>query len=83
MTVPWDAAFERILRDALPLLPEDRALSSDTCLSDHGLDSMATIDTLLRLEQQYEVSFPDEYLTSDTFRTPGSLWAAVAGLRTA
>ncbi|MBL1106873.1 hypothetical protein JK361_20070 [Streptomyces sp. 5-8] len=83
MTVPWDEAFEKILRDALPLLTEDCALGSDTCLSDHGLDSMATIDTLLRLEQQYEVSFPDEYLVSDTFRTPGSLWAAVAGLRAA
>ncbi|MDO0926704.1 phosphopantetheine-binding protein [Streptomyces sp. TG1A-8] len=83
MTVPWDEPFEKILREALPLLPADSALRAGTRLSDHGLDSMATIDTLLRLEQQYEVSFPDEYLTSETFGTPGSLWAVLSGLRAA
>lgn len=81
MPVPWDAPFETALRDALPLLPVDSPLELGTRLSDHGLDSMATIDTLLRLEEEYRVSFPDEALTSETFATPASLWGVLSGLR--
>ena len=43
---------------------------------------MATIDTLLRLEEQYHFAFPDEALTSETFATPGSLWTVLTALRT-
>lgn len=83
MPVPWDDPFERLLRDALPLLPADAAIRADTCLKDHGMDSMASIDLLLKLEGHYEVAFPDETLTSATFGTPGALWSVLTVLRDA
>ena len=82
MVVPWDEPFEQTLRDALTHLPTDAPLKYDTSLGEHGMDSMATIDTLLRLEEQYHVAFPDEALTSETFATPGSLWTVLTALRT-
>lgn len=81
MSVPWDAPFEEILRGALPRLTDDRPLESELPLDEYGLDSMATIDTLLRVEDHYRVSFPDTALTSVTFATPGNLWAVLSGLR--
>ncbi len=81
MPVPWDDSFERLLRDALPLLPADVSLGEDTCLKDHGMDSMASIDLLLKLEGHYQVSLPDEALTSATFADPGALWSVLNGLR--
>ncbi|SEB30839.1 Acyl carrier protein [Streptomyces misionensis] len=82
MSVPWDERFDKTLRDALPLLPADCPLEDDTRLGEHGMDSMATIETMLSLEEQYGVSFPDEALTSETFATPGSLWTVLTALRT-
>lgn len=83
MPAPWDEKFEQLLREALPLLPAGVGLRENTCLKDHGMDSMASIDLLLKLEEHYQVAFPDEALTSATFATPGALWSLLTGLRDA
>jgi acyl carrier protein len=70
-TTEWDARFDDVLSGVLPLLPE---LRPDTCLRNHGLDSLATIEVLIQLEDAYAVSIPDALLTADTFATPASLW---------
>jgi len=67
-----------VLRDVLPLLPE---VAEQTCLKAHGLDSLATIEVLLRLEDLYAVSIPDQLLTADTFATPVSLWRVLMSVR--
>lgn len=77
-TRPWDPDFEQVLRDVLPRLPD---LAGDTRLRDCGLDSLATIEVLLRLEDTYRVSIPDALLTADTFATPASLWRVLATVR--
>lgn len=59
----------------------DRPLPEDVPLAQLGLDSLASINLLLDLEDTFEVSFPDEMLTPETFRTVGSLRAAVERLR--
>ena len=74
----WDSRFEEVLRDVLPQLSE---LSGDTCLRAHGLDSLATIEVLLRLEDAYAVSIPDDALNGDTFATPAALWKVLSGVR--
>jgi acyl carrier protein len=70
-TSAWDARLDDVLHGVLPLLPE---LADDTCLRNHGLDSLATIEVLIQLEDAYGVSIPDTLLTADTFATPASLW---------
>jgi diaminopimelate decarboxylase len=83
MSVPWDDPFDKMLRNALPLLPADSPLEPGTRLRDLGMTSIASIDLLLRLEEHYAVSFPDKALTSETFATLGSLWGVLSGLRDA
>ncbi|MEU7040240.1 phosphopantetheine-binding protein [Streptomyces varsoviensis] len=80
-SAPWDPGFEEVLRGALRLLSPDDVLAPDTCLSTAGMDSMSTIDTLMRLEDRYDVAFPDDALTGETFATPGSLWTVLSELR--
>jgi acyl carrier protein len=67
----WDERFEGVLRAVLP----HADLAPDTCLRDVGLDSLATVDLLLRLEDTYGVSIPDEALTAEAFTSPARLWA--------
>jgi acyl carrier protein len=76
----WDQQFDGILRSHLTLLPAGAELSDDARLGSLGLDSLASIQLLVELEEAYAVSFPDERLTADTFSSPGALWAAVSSL---
>jgi acyl carrier protein len=78
----WDDRFPEVLRAAVPGL-RDQAVTADTCLRAAGLDSLATIELLLLLEDTYGVSVPDHMLTGATFATPASLWQTLDGLRTA
>ncbi|MFJ2766855.1 phosphopantetheine-binding protein [Streptomyces sp. NPDC087300] len=75
---PWPPDFENTLRLHLPLLDEDRPLSPELVLSDHGLDSLATVSLLLDLEERYAVTIPDELLSAQAFGSPAELWAVVA-----
>lgn len=75
---PWDERFERILRSNLNLLAQEAPLAVDASLSALGLDSMQTVALLVELEDTYEITFPDESLTADTFATAGNLWTQVA-----
>lgn len=77
----WDERFEEVLRPVLRHLPADEALLPGTDLASVGLDSMASVELLLSLEDHYGVSLPDELLTNSTFATPASLWQAVASVR--
>lgn len=78
-TAPWPPAFSDVLRPHLPLLGS-APLAASTNLNDSGLDSLGTISLLVDLEDALAVSFPDELLHPDTFRTVGTLWAALDGL---
>ncbi|ASW54619.1 phosphopantetheine-binding protein [Plantactinospora sp. KBS50] len=78
MMTPWDARFAELLHDVLPKLPE---MTGDTCLRSHGLDSLATVELLLLLEETYEVSVPDQLLTTENFSTPAALWAMIEQVR--
>ncbi|MFD0279919.1 phosphopantetheine-binding protein [Kitasatospora sp. NPDC127111] len=75
----WDERYEAVLTDLLPRLAEERPLPADRELRTAGLDSMATVELLVRLEEAYQVAIPDEELGPGAFDTVGSLWAVVAG----
>ncbi|QHE59798.1 acyl carrier protein [Rossellomorea vietnamensis] len=49
----------------------------ETNLGDLGIDSMASIEVLLEIEENYNISFPDELLTADTFSSAKSLWESL------
>jgi acyl carrier protein len=75
----WAGPFEELVRAQITFA-SDEPLRADCSLTDHGLDSLATVTLLLELEQAYAVVFPDEALVPDTFATVGSLWSVVSGL---
>ncbi|WP_433272778.1 phosphopantetheine-binding protein [Actinosynnema sp. CS-041913] len=80
MTGEWPENFEKLLRTHLPLLGDD-PLPGSTVLAELGLDSMSTIGLLLDLEESFEVRFPDDALSPETFATASSLWAVLSRLR--
>ncbi|WP_316195240.1 MULTISPECIES: phosphopantetheine-binding protein [unclassified Bradyrhizobium] len=58
----------------------DLELDPNSLLSEYGLDSAASIDLLLDIEDTYGITMPDRYLTEETFSTASSLWSAVSQL---
>jgi acyl carrier protein len=70
--------FTELLCDVLPALAELPELTEDTVLRDYGLDSLATVELLIGLEDQYQVSVPDSLLTGAAFATPAALWQTLA-----
>jgi acyl carrier protein len=79
--MPWDEEFEAVLREHLDLLDPQDPLPPDARLGALGLDSMASIQLLVALEDTFDVLFPDSMLNAETFGDPGSLWLALTALR--
>ncbi|MFI2378454.1 phosphopantetheine-binding protein [Streptomyces sp. NPDC018964] len=80
-TVPWDETYEALLHGALPRLAAKGPLRPDTSLKAAGLDSLAMVEVLVRVEEAYGISVPDDQLVADTFATPAALWGVVSALR--
>lgn len=78
---PWDPTYEALLHEALPRLAAKGELRPDTSLKAAGLDSLAMVEVLVRVEQTYGIAVPDSELMADTFATPASLWRVVSALR--
>ncbi|MFC8569894.1 phosphopantetheine-binding protein [Streptomyces sp. NPDC057245] len=79
--VPWDETYEALLHEALPRLAAKGALRPDSSLKAAGLDSLAMVEVLVRVEDAYGISIPDSQLVADTFATPAALWHVVSALR--
>ena len=74
--------FEGLLRPFLPFLESDDPLNGDADLRDLGLDSLATVELLARLESHFGIRFTDDALRLETFATTRTLWQAVDSLLT-
>ncbi|MFD0026475.1 phosphopantetheine-binding protein [Streptomyces sp. NPDC058382] len=81
--VQWDTGFEQLLTSVLPRSTDSGPLDPALDLKKAGLDSMATIELLVRLEDTYDVEFPENTLTGATFATPAALWTVLSTQRTA
>ncbi|GAB2578825.1 hypothetical protein GCM10027168_09630 [Streptomyces capparidis] len=81
--VEWPAEFETIVRAHLPHLSGGEPLLPDASLVDLGLDSLATVTLIGRLEAGFEVTIPIEDLVAESFARPGTLWSAVRRAREA
>lgn len=76
----WVPTFEEAVRGCLGGLPPGEELAPDADLRSLGLDSLRTVELVVRLEDGFDVLFPDDALTPETFATPMALWAVVSGL---
>ena len=63
------------------ILASDVQITADTVLQDAGIDSFSTIEIILFIERTYGVSFTDDKLVPENFKTITSLAALVAELK--
>ncbi|GLF95634.1 phosphopantetheine-binding protein [Streptomyces yaizuensis] len=80
-TAPWDEEYEELLYEVLPRLRAKGPLTDGTSLKAAGLDSLAMVEVLVRVESAYGIAIPDSDLVAATFATPASLWRVVSALR--
>ncbi|MCC3327942.1 phosphopantetheine-binding protein [Nocardia abscessus] len=69
--------LERIVRSHLTYYQSADRLDPDVELSNLGLDSLTSVRLLVDIESSLEIEIPFEDLVPETFRTLGSLNAAV------
>lgn len=73
---PWTPQFEWIIREHLPELPSDQDLGGEVPLALMGLDSLASVELLVAIENGLGIEFPDTFLNQSTFSTVQTLWSA-------
>ncbi|MGW7362787.1 hypothetical protein ACWGI8_04985 [Streptomyces sp. NPDC054841] len=79
--IMWDGRFETLLRAQLPFLSMEEELVEELPLRDFGLDSLGMVQLLNVLESEYRLWFGEEFLKTETFQTPASLWKAISDIR--
>ncbi|MEU6439336.1 phosphopantetheine-binding protein [Streptomyces sp. NPDC047046] len=75
----WDETYEKLVRAALTDYPPTAPLRPDLPLPAHGLDSLGMVGLSARLEDAYDIEFPDGALVPASFATPAELWRVVGG----
>lgn len=75
--------FLDVLREYLPGLEDAQTPDPDTALTAYGLDSLGSISLMLALEEALDLTFPEEQLSAETFRTARTLWGSICGIRQA
>ncbi|MFL5739968.1 MAG: phosphopantetheine-binding protein [Flavisolibacter sp.] len=72
---------EKILVSNLKYSHEENSLKDwDVDLKSLGLDSFSSINILLCLENEFNITIPDEYLNDQTFETPNTLLNVVQNI---
>jgi acyl carrier protein len=71
--------YTAILGSHLPLSGPGPLDPADS-LADLGLDSLNTVEILVRLEEEFDIHVPDEKLVQETFATVSSLWSVLNSL---
>jgi len=66
-----------LLRPHLRLVPPDAPIQLDDDLGKLGLDSLESIDLLMKIEDEFGIAIPDDLITAETLATPGNLLRAL------
>ena len=69
-----------VLGKHLRLVADADGIPLTADLADLGLDSMAAVSLLMDLESTFDVTFPDEMLTAETFQSASTLEQAIVTL---
>ena len=78
MDPDWEHKLETAVRSVLPQLDPHTPLADDRDLRMLGLDSMAVVELILRLEEICEVTLPDEALSLSAFSSLHGIRAVVS-----
>lgn len=84
---PQDSSLaDTLISVALPhlkFLEEGAGLGADDLLAEAGLDSMASINLLLDIEDELGLSIPDELIEEDSFESIAKLCALIESVNNA
>jgi acyl carrier protein len=72
--------IRKLIADHAKLGTDIGELGDDGDLYDAGLTSLATVNLMLAIEDEYDVEFEDEVLTRETFQSVTSLASVVTTL---
>jgi hypothetical protein len=75
--VPWDDAFEAILRPLLPLLPPQGQIHGDLDMFAAGLGSLTAVELLMTVQDHYGIELADHEVSQRTVESPTALWHTV------
>lgn len=76
-----DPEFEGLLRKHIKYLSISQSLDEHSQLKEYGLDSIASVNLLLDIEDTYDIIMPDKYLVEATFSTAYALWNVIEQIR--
>jgi acyl carrier protein len=71
--------YYEVLRSCLPF-SDGQPFAHDDTLTDLGLDSLSAVQLLGELEATFDISFPDDRVTTETLETVESLWLTLRSL---
>ena len=71
--------FEMVLRANLGMVA-DLPLDYGLPLQEYGLDSLAAVNIVVDLEEQFNVVFPDDRITHALFASAQTLWSTLSEL---
>ena len=69
-----------LILDNVEQVADASAVTGDARLAGLGMDSVSGLDLLLAMEEEFNVSFPNEMLTNEVFESHGTLEAALQSL---
>jgi nodulation protein F len=70
----------RIIRHCARGIPHSAEITPDLELIEAGVDSLALVEIIAGLEAEFDRDLPDELLSEEVFRTPGSITEAMVSL---
>ncbi|MEM9016248.1 MAG: phosphopantetheine-binding protein [Verrucomicrobiota bacterium] len=75
------SAYEEIVRPFLRFADPESAISPEDNLGELGLDSLASIELLVQLEEVFDVTIQDELITENSFGSLVELQKLIEGSR--
>lgn len=72
--------FDEILRRHCRFLTPDAEIDPHDPLTNLGADSLDVVELIVSIEDEFDISFPEELLTPQVFATPATVWNAVCTL---
>lgn len=59
--------------------PDAVEFDPDATMASLGLESLALVNLLMSIEEEYGIEFPQELVRPSVFATPGTLWGSLRG----
>ena len=72
--------FEQLLRRRCRFMAADANLDPQAPLAMLGIDSLAVVELIVDIEDQYSIEIPQELLTPEVFACAASIWLALRDL---